>query len=89
MKVRVFLLGSSGSDQIFGTQSTHPQNMNFKATVHCEDSEAWLARGDHDMGSFSYYGVGPIYRIPGIMDQFGMTSEYLKRVMLPYTAIIL
>ena len=25
-------------------------------------------------GCFSYYGVGPIYRIPGIMDQF----EYIK-----------
>ena len=34
-------------------------------------------------GCFSYYGVGPIYRIPGIMDQF----EYiriLEEVMLPY-----
>ncbi|CAI9552555.1 unnamed protein product [Staurois parvus] len=34
-------------------------------------------------GCFSYYGVGPIYRIPGIMDPF----EYiriLEEVMLPY-----
>ena len=34
-------------------------------------------------GCFSYYGVGPIYRIPGIMDQF----EYIKileEIMLPY-----
>ena len=32
-------------------------------------------------GCFSYYGVGPIYRIPRIMDQF----EYiLEEVMLPY-----
>ena len=34
-------------------------------------------------GCFSYYGVGPIYRIPGIMDQF----EYIKileGIMLPY-----
>ena len=34
-------------------------------------------------GCFSYYGVGPIYGIPGIMDQF----EYiriLEEVMLPY-----
>ena len=34
-------------------------------------------------GCFSYYGFGPIYRIPGIMDQF----EYIKileEIMLPY-----
>uniref|UniRef100_A0AAY5EIJ8 DDE-1 domain-containing protein n=1 Tax=Electrophorus electricus TaxID=8005 RepID=A0AAY5EIJ8_ELEEL len=34
-------------------------------------------------GGFSYFGVGPIYRIPGTMDK----SEYIKileEVMLPY-----
>ena len=34
-------------------------------------------------GFFSYYGVGPIYRIPGIMDQFGYI-KILEEVMLPY-----
>ena len=32
---------------------------------------------------FLYYGVGPIYRTPGIMDQF----EYMKileEIMFPY-----
>uniref|UniRef100_A0A7N8XIW6 Transposase Tc1-like domain-containing protein n=1 Tax=Mastacembelus armatus TaxID=205130 RepID=A0A7N8XIW6_9TELE len=32
---------------------------------------------------FSYYGVGPIYRIPGIMDQFAYV-KILEEVMLPY-----
>uniref|UniRef100_A0A3B3ZBW6 Tc1-like transposase DDE domain-containing protein n=1 Tax=Periophthalmus magnuspinnatus TaxID=409849 RepID=A0A3B3ZBW6_9GOBI len=32
---------------------------------------------------FSYYGVGPIYRIPGIMDQFAYV-RILEEVMLPY-----
>uniref|UniRef100_A0AAY4C3I8 Gamma-glutamyltransferase 5a n=1 Tax=Denticeps clupeoides TaxID=299321 RepID=A0AAY4C3I8_9TELE len=32
---------------------------------------------------FSYYGVGPIYRIPGIMDQFAHV-KILEKVMLPY-----
>ena len=34
-------------------------------------------------GCFSYYGVGPIYHIPGIMDQFGYI-KILEEVMLPY-----
>ena len=34
-------------------------------------------------GCFSYFGVGPIYRIPGIMDQFGYI-RILEEVMLPY-----
>uniref|UniRef100_A0A9J7ZQK9 Transposase n=1 Tax=Cyprinus carpio carpio TaxID=630221 RepID=A0A9J7ZQK9_CYPCA len=32
---------------------------------------------------FSYYGVGPIYRIPGIMDQFAYV-KILEEVMLLY-----
>ena len=34
-------------------------------------------------GCFSYCGVGPIYRIPGIMDQF-QYIKILEEVMLPY-----
>ena len=34
-------------------------------------------------GRFSYYGIGPIYRIAGIMDQFGYI-KILEEVMLPY-----
>ena len=34
-------------------------------------------------GCFSYYGVGPIYYIPGIMDQFEYIT-ILEEVMLPY-----
>uniref|UniRef100_A0A3B4X144 Transposase Tc1-like domain-containing protein n=1 Tax=Seriola lalandi dorsalis TaxID=1841481 RepID=A0A3B4X144_SERLL len=34
-------------------------------------------------GCFSYYGVGPIYRIPGIMDQFEHI-RILEEVMLPH-----
>lgn len=34
-------------------------------------------------GCFSYYGVGPIYKIEGIMDQHKYV-EILKQVMLPY-----
>lgn len=35
-------------------------------------------------GCFSYYGVGPVYRIPGIMDQHGYI-KILDEVMLPYS----
>ena len=35
------------------------------------------------MGCFSYYDVGPIYRIPGIMDLFEYI-KILKEIMLPY-----
>uniref|UniRef100_A0A3Q0SCG4 Tc1-like transposase DDE domain-containing protein n=1 Tax=Amphilophus citrinellus TaxID=61819 RepID=A0A3Q0SCG4_AMPCI len=34
-------------------------------------------------GCLSYYGVRPIYHIPGIMDQFAYI-KILKEVMLPY-----
>ncbi|XP_058642156.1 interphotoreceptor matrix proteoglycan 2 isoform X2 [Onychostoma macrolepis] len=37
----------------------------------------------HDMGMFLILHVGPIYRIPGIMDQFEYI-KILKEVMLPY-----
>ncbi|KAI4875142.1 hypothetical protein NFI96_013009 [Prochilodus magdalenae] len=33
---------------------------------------------------FSYYGAGPVYHIPGIMDQFAYI-KILEEVMLPYT----
>ena len=34
-------------------------------------------------GCFSHYGVGPIYCIPGIMDQFEYV-KILEEIMLPY-----
>uniref|UniRef100_A0A3Q3EIZ5 Tc1-like transposase DDE domain-containing protein n=1 Tax=Labrus bergylta TaxID=56723 RepID=A0A3Q3EIZ5_9LABR len=35
-------------------------------------------------GCLSYYCIGPIYPIPGIMDQFGYVKK-LEKVMLPYS----
>ena len=34
-------------------------------------------------GCFSYGGVGPVYRVPGIMDQFEYIN-ILEEIMLPY-----
>lgn len=36
------------------------------------------------MSCLSYYSIGPIYHIPGIMDQFPYV-KILEEVMLPYT----
>ncbi len=52
------------------------------ATVHNEDSEAWW-RKHHDMGMFHILRVGPIYRIPGIMDQFEYITILEYIIMLP------
>ncbi len=67
-EARLFFWGLGATDSL----SDDPQTLN-SSTVHCEDSEAWWHK-HHDMGMFLILRVGPIYRIPGIMDQF----EYIK-----------
>ncbi len=75
-EARLFFLGLGAADSL----SDNPQTLN--SSHHYEDSEAWW-RKHHDIGMLLILRVGPIYCIPGIMDQF----EYIKRlkeVMLPY-----
>ena len=75
---KIVLFGSKGHRQYV----RRPANTEFKPQY----SVKTIKHGGASImiwGCFSYYGVGPIYRIPGIMDQF----EYiriLEEVMLPY-----
>ena len=75
---KIVLFGSKGHRQYV----RRPANTEFKPQY----SVKTIKHGGASImiwGCFSYYGVGPIYRIPGIMDQL----EYiriLEEVMLPY-----
>ena len=75
---KIVLFGSKGHRQYV----RRPANTEFKPQY----SVKTIKHGGASImiwGCFSYYGVGPIYHIPGIMDQF----EYiriLEEVMLPY-----
>ena len=74
---KIVLFGSRGRRQF-----VRPPNTEFKPQYTVKT----VKHGGTSImiwGCFSYYGVGPIYHISGIMDQF----EYiriLKEVMLPY-----
>ena len=75
---KIILFGSKGHRQFV----RRPANTEFKPQYTVKT----VKHGGASImiwGCFSYYGVGPIHRIPGIMDQF----EYiriLEEVMLPY-----
>ncbi|KAK1792848.1 hypothetical protein P4O66_012758 [Electrophorus voltai] len=75
---KIVLIGSKGQRQFV----RRPINTDFKPQYTVKT----VKHGGTSImvwGCFSYFGVGPIYRIPGTMDQF----EYIKileEVMLPY-----
>uniref|UniRef100_A0A4W4G0T0 Transposase Tc1-like domain-containing protein n=1 Tax=Electrophorus electricus TaxID=8005 RepID=A0A4W4G0T0_ELEEL len=75
---KIVLIGSKGHRQIV----RRPINTEFKPQYTVKTVKH---RGASIMvwGCFSYFGVRPVYRMPGTMDQF----EYIKileEVMLPY-----
>lgn len=75
---KIVLYGSKGRRQYV----RRPPNSAFKPQYTVKT----LKHGGSSImvwASFSYWGVGPIYRIPGIMDQFGYI-RILEEVMLPY-----
>lgn len=75
---KIVLFGSKGRRQFV----RRPPNTEFKPQYTLKT----VKHGGASImiwGCFSYYGVGPIYRIPGIMDQFGYI-KILEEVMLPY-----
>ncbi len=77
MKARLFFWGLGAADSL----SDDPQTLNsshstLKTVKHVGTSNMiW--------GMFLILCVGPIYRIPGTMDQFEYI-QILKEVMLPY-----
>ena len=80
MRVKLFFSG-----QVVVASTSDEPHYWIQATVHCEGSETWW-RKNHGMGCFSYYGVGPIYRIPGIMDLFEYIN-ILEEIMLLYAEV--
>lgn len=75
---KIVLVGSKGRRQFV----RRPPNTEFKPQYTLKT----VKHGGASImiwGCFSYYGVGPVYRIPGIMDQFGYI-RILEDVMLPY-----
>lgn len=75
---KIVLFGSKGRRQFV----RRPPNTEFKPQYTLKT----VKHGGASImvwGCFSYCGVGPIYRIPGIMDQYGYI-EILEDVMLPY-----
>ncbi len=69
-EVRLLFLGLGAADSL----SDNPQTQRQWSMV----------RKQHDMGMFLIPRVGPIYRIPGIMDKFE-NIKIFKELMLPYT----
>lgn len=75
---KIVLFGSKGHRQFV----RRPPNSEFKPQYTVKT----VKHGGASImiwACFSYYGVGPIYRIPGIMDQFAYV-KILEEVMLPY-----
>lgn len=75
---KIVLFGSRGRRQFV----RRPPNTEFKPQYTVKT----VKHGGTSImiwGCFSYHGVGPIYRIPRIMDQFEYI-KILKEVMLPY-----
>ena len=75
---KIVLFGSKGRRQFV----RRPPNTEYKP----EHTLKTVKHGGASImiwGCFSYHGVGPLYRIPGIMDQFGYIT-ILEEVMLPY-----
>uniref|UniRef100_A0A3B5QR67 Tc1-like transposase DDE domain-containing protein n=1 Tax=Xiphophorus maculatus TaxID=8083 RepID=A0A3B5QR67_XIPMA len=75
---KIVLFGSQGHRQYV----RRPANTEFKPQYSLKT----IKHGGASImiwGCFSYYGVGPIHRIQGIMDQF-QYIRILEEVMLPY-----
>uniref|UniRef100_A0A3Q3MBK0 Transposase Tc1-like domain-containing protein n=1 Tax=Mastacembelus armatus TaxID=205130 RepID=A0A3Q3MBK0_9TELE len=75
---KIVLFGSKGHRQFL----RRPPNSEFKPQYTVKT----VKHGGPSImiwACFSYYGVGPIYHIPGIMDQFAYV-RILEEVMLPY-----
>ena len=75
---KIVLFGSKGRRQFV----RRPPNTEFKPQYTLKTVKHGGA-SIMTWGCFSYRGVGPIYRIPGIMDQFAYI-KILEEVMLPY-----
>ncbi len=73
-KIVLWDLGAAGS------LSDDPQTLNSSHSILWKP---WNGASIMIWGCFSYYCVGPIYHIPGIMDQFE-NFKILKEVMLTY-----
>ena len=75
---KIVLLGSKAHRQFL----RRPPNSEFKPQYTVKT----VKHGGASImiwACFSYYGVGPIYRIPGIMDQFAYV-KILEVVMLTF-----
>ena len=77
MRAKLFFLGLGAADIL--SDNPHALNSSHSTVKTVKHGGAKIML----WGCFSYCGVWPIYRIPGIMDQF-QYIKILEEVMLPY-----